>query len=780
MKQHGGEPRGVSAGTSMLDDGHIYEPLDKSKREIRLLKILNGSEDGPVECRLHTASLDDDISFAALSYVWGDKNITKKILVNGQIKAVSSNLESALRRFRDYAKESGVSAPNPSESQEKSAGLDSRGHPGEYGNQSQGGTKRMNKQDLNEGIRGLSVNNGQSNRSRSQLNKAHTSDQEAVKTANEKGTHDRYLEAISMAAAHYNLVGSGNTFLWVDAVCINQSDLLEKGHQVQIMRDVYSEAKFVISWINPSNNDNTELALRTLREIAPRLGDSKGFQWMQNCPKLCKYDKDSNIPYGNRYWSSLQDFQKSDYFRRIWIVQELFLCRTDTSFFVSGNESLPFMFIYDYFMWACRTWELFPKYYGRPFFIDTHLWTWMVSAPPDLSQLENHLLRPTMKAIIESDKSCDSLTLDSWRFKLNAFIKICQGCHCSDPRDKVFGLLCVFPMDIIPDYDRPVEDVFADWAISSYWNVPLEMLLRLSGVGTRPKSKAYQNLPSWVPDLGSLTERSFALASKDSYLDKSSRLPIPTRFFPTVSRNSGISCFGLYDSEVSEIISRSTWNGLSGIQAGHRVVEYLVSNISRLEGAPYPRGGSQFKAFLKTVARVCPISLDSYTRTMEKFPSSSYLDEIPSSILLGNLLFCLEHVLSSTSKRWIYDLKEMNFARWGELWCILWNLRVDNGDPTPKNILIPRYLPIPINAVKAIRHYTIFYTTNGLIGAGAVGTEVGDKVCLIRGFQEPTLLREIDGKIVNVGECYVHGISNDEIHKIFDQREEEIREINIV
>lgn len=403
------------------------------------------------------------------------------------------------------------------------------------GSQSQGGTKRTNKQDLNEGIRGLSANNDQSNRIRSQFNKVHTSGQEAVKTAHERGTHGRYLEAISMAAARYSLVGSGNIFLWVDAVCINQNDLLEKGHQVQIMRDVYSEAKFVISWINPSNNDNTELALRTLREIVPRLGDSKDFQRMRNCPKLCKYEENSNLLYGNKYWNSVFDLQTSDYFQRIWIVQELFLCRTNTSFFVSGGEFLPLMYLYDYFMWAYRAWKLLPNP-TPPNFIDDHVWTWMNSLPLDLSHLGDHLLRPMMTAISELDESCGLLTLDSWRLKLNAFIRMCQRCHCSDPRDKVFGLLGVFPMDIIPDYDRQVEDIFTDWATSSYWNVPVEMLLRLSGVGARPKSKAYRNFPSWVPDLGLLRDRSFALASKDSYLERSSRLP--TRFVPAVSRDS--------------------------------------------------------------------------------------------------------------------------------------------------------------------------------------------------------------------------------------------------
>ncbi|KAF2433960.1 hypothetical protein EJ08DRAFT_582897, partial [Tothia fuscella] len=37
--------------------------------------------------------------------------------------------------------------------------------------------------------------------------------------------------------------------LWVDAVCINQSDNAEKSHQVMLMREIYSHASRVIAWI---------------------------------------------------------------------------------------------------------------------------------------------------------------------------------------------------------------------------------------------------------------------------------------------------------------------------------------------------------------------------------------------------------------------------------------------------------------------------------------------------------------------------------------------------
>lgn len=34
--------------------------------------------------------------------------------------------------------------------------------------------------------------------------------------------------------------------IWADAVCINQEDPLEQGHQVALMRDIYLLAKQVV------------------------------------------------------------------------------------------------------------------------------------------------------------------------------------------------------------------------------------------------------------------------------------------------------------------------------------------------------------------------------------------------------------------------------------------------------------------------------------------------------------------------------------------------------
>lgn len=43
--------------------------------------------------------------------------------------------------------------------------------------------------------------------------------------------------------------------IWADALCINQADHLEKGHQILHMRNVYQTAQKVVAWLGPYHED---------------------------------------------------------------------------------------------------------------------------------------------------------------------------------------------------------------------------------------------------------------------------------------------------------------------------------------------------------------------------------------------------------------------------------------------------------------------------------------------------------------------------------------------
>jgi hypothetical protein len=53
--------------------------------------------------------------------------------------------------------------------------------------------------------------------------------------------------------------------LWVDALCINQSDNEERSHQVRQMRQIYSRSKEVLCWVTDSPLD------QRMEELSPRL-----------------------------------------------------------------------------------------------------------------------------------------------------------------------------------------------------------------------------------------------------------------------------------------------------------------------------------------------------------------------------------------------------------------------------------------------------------------------------------------------------------------------------
>lgn len=60
--------------------------------------------------------------------------------------------------------------------------------------------------------------------------------------------------------------------LWIDAICINQNDYMEKGWQVQMMDRVYSAASRVIVWLGGEEPD-TNLAFGLLQRYHDRMND---------------------------------------------------------------------------------------------------------------------------------------------------------------------------------------------------------------------------------------------------------------------------------------------------------------------------------------------------------------------------------------------------------------------------------------------------------------------------------------------------------------------------
>ncbi|KAI3390761.1 hypothetical protein diail_8699 [Diaporthe ilicicola] len=84
---------------STQTDQSIYQALDATVPEIRLITLHQGSRDEELRCSLTTVSLNDEPAFHALSYVWGDDTGKGRINIDDHVIPVSSSLATALKQL---------------------------------------------------------------------------------------------------------------------------------------------------------------------------------------------------------------------------------------------------------------------------------------------------------------------------------------------------------------------------------------------------------------------------------------------------------------------------------------------------------------------------------------------------------------------------------------------------------------------------------------------------------------------------------------------------------
>lgn len=107
--------------------------------------------------------------------------------------------------------------------------------------------------------------------------------------------------------------------IWIDALCIDQSSILERNHQVGQMSQIYTMAESVISWFGHSHG--IESALRFCAEIPMRLGggqlrlnNSLDFRRRLTAGLEALWAaRPSEIVLG---WNELQEHQ---YWKRAWV-----------------------------------------------------------------------------------------------------------------------------------------------------------------------------------------------------------------------------------------------------------------------------------------------------------------------------------------------------------------------------------------------------------------------------------------------------------------------------
>lgn len=235
--------------------------------------------------------------------------------------------------------------------------------------------------------------------------------------------------------------------VWADAICINQADTGERGHQVGLMGRIYSEASRVMIWLGPDTNGSAKKVFDAMHRDVRSLAD---------------LERDRDYVLRKRVLDVLRGFTQSLWFTRVWVVQEFHLSRA--AIFRWGDEQIDGetvgSFIASALLWA---------HSGL-----TREFSWMSTSMPKLGLLG---------------------TLNTLRH---------MSCH--NDLDRIYsiqGLLSgpeharIDVQTIKPDYTRSVVELFVEVAIMCVEGGDVSLLL--CGVN-HSHSPLGASLPSWTPD----------------------------------------------------------------------------------------------------------------------------------------------------------------------------------------------------------------------------------------------------------------------------------------
>jgi hypothetical protein len=251
--------------------------------------------------------------------------------------------------------------------------------------------------------------------------------------------------------------------MWIDAVCINQADEAERSVQVKRMSYIYKLAYRVVVWLG-SRRDSSDLALSTLRYLGDQVEYSRnGFHVRHpEATESYWFRFTYTLPYHEETWRALHELLKRSWFQRLWILQEVQLASFLTVI-QCGHDQIP--------------WPIFRR---------------------ALMCLKFKKYVPTLQ-LRETFKFTSLIALDNLNYPIYTLLLAIRRQKCSDPRDKIYGLLGVaspmFAKEIHPKYSSPAGEVYKDALLADFNHTKrLELLQSCSLVERLIDS------PSWVAD----------------------------------------------------------------------------------------------------------------------------------------------------------------------------------------------------------------------------------------------------------------------------------------
>ncbi|KAI1283608.1 heterokaryon incompatibility protein-domain-containing protein [Xylaria sp. FL0933] len=261
--------------------------------------------------------------------------------------------------------------------------------------------------------------------------------------------------------------------LWVDALCINQGDINERNSQVRLMGTIYSNCTGVLAWLGPEYNDS-DLAFDFL-ETMP--GDPEVHWDPEAYPNL-------KTVYKLSHTIALNDLFERAWWHRVWTVQESVLGPALT--FVCGSRQLPAQQAFD----VAYCWF-------------KHMYT--CCQDPWYTIFKSTAGQPGLGDVCTILRKIKEMRTSIGHFRFTQILSKFMSRQCSDPHDKVYGLLGFASEEessfIVPDYSKPVAQLYREVSLALIQHTgELDILSMHYPKTPNHDDSLVDTLPSWVPD----------------------------------------------------------------------------------------------------------------------------------------------------------------------------------------------------------------------------------------------------------------------------------------
>jgi hypothetical protein len=530
------------------------------------------------------------------------------------------------------------------------------------------------------------------------------------------------------------LSGREEVWWWIDSICIDQKNEVEKGSQLTLMSSIFASAEAVRVWLGEEVDDSA-LALQFLGFM----GGGQTFSYHGNLTsrELIEELHMKDGPYA-REWSAVNKLFKRSWWTRVWTMQE-FVVAEELSIHcgessVSRMEfQIALVSIYD-----CGVHLDSPAPWNR----ERLLSRWRASGKSRIHKLSGSLM---------------------------ATLAYMSDHHATDPRDRIYSLLGIvkdFDLVGFPDYSQPVEVLFVKIVEAFVRRYRCLDVICLATTFGQVEDAGGEELPSWVPDwrrmvhplvtptmvsqgsssfIGNFRPRA-QLESTASYRASGHSYSRVT-FIPDLRK---ISCHGFVLGKIDGLAGSSSHQWNSATFPADEMIQSTGDFHRRLRLI-----SSEVCNIMQAIMR-CLI-LDRQDHYLNDAPQGDeFLSQFQTLLAIAQQG---DHTLQNTFRDWFNVNKSFQIygTSLGTLtkWYLGDKFVAPSHGPPVEEERKSFYSRFHDTTVKMSRRLQVM--EDGYLGTAPSRAQKGDLVCILFGCNVPVVLRQRIHKetFEFVGECYV-------------------------